>query len=646
MMVHLWHPRKSARWLAFAALAGLLCPPLRSADKAEKIEPWVEVRTPHFVVGSDGGEKGARRVAEQFELVRRVFQAAMPNAHLDTGVPIQILAARDNKSFAVLMPEFPVDKRRPQPPGLFVSGMEKNYIALRLNAGGQVPYQDVFQEYARLILKRSYRNLPPWLEEGYANAFGSMTFTEKGARLGRPDPEDLSVLWESPLLPLDIVLQADRTSPYYTNGSKDTVYFAESRALVHFLLTDPQASGAKPLDRYVSQVENGADPLQTARQVFGDLNQLRDRLEAYVKQTNSAPAEVQAAPGSEAIGAARALSSAETEAWMGDFALRRGRADEARSKLEDAVKLQPSLARAEESLGYLALQQNHGEEADRHLNRALELDPKDALAHYGRGLSELVRSGSVGVPLSAIGPFESAAAINPDFAPTWAHLASIYVLRPETLAKALPAAQRAVSLEPGNSQFQYDLALILEKNGRGDEAKKLAAQIQKSAGDSRAANQAAILVARMSEGRPLSPPPSMPASPDSLPASPPPLERRAELGGEPRSGVVPAAPPVVTTPSEPPAPSTRVYSMVGVISEVDCVELPQVVITLKAQTLSMHLHAADFANLAFTAPGGKTPSKITACSGLRGRSARISYLLAVQKRWDGEIQSIELRTEP
>ena len=644
MMVLPPKPRKFARWLVFAALTGLLCLPLRSADK---VEAWVEVRTPHFVVGSDGGEKGAHRVAEQFELVRRVFQAAMPNAHLDTGVPIQVLAAKDAKSFAVLMPEFPVDKRRAQPTGLFVSGMEKNYVALRLNAGGQVPYQDVFQEYARLILKRSYRNLPPWLEEGYANAFGSMTLTEKGARLGRPDPEDLSVLWESPLLPLDIVLQADRNSPYYTNGSKDTVYFAESRALVHFLLTDPQAAGAKPLDRYVSQVENGADPLQTARQVFGDLNQLRDRLEAYVKQTSSAPAEFQAAPGSEAIGPARALPQAETEAWMGDFALRRGRADEARSKLEDAVKLEPSLARAEESLGYLALQQNHGEAADQHFNRALELDPKDALAQYGRGLSELVRSGSVGVPLSAIGPFESAAAINPDFAPTWAHLASIYVLRPETLAKALPAAQRAVSLEPGNAQFQYDLAVILEKTGRGDEAKKLAAQIQKSGGDSRTADQAAILVARMSEGRPLSPPPSMPASPDSLPTSPPRLERRSEPVGEPPPRDAPAAPPVVTTTSsEPPAPSTRVYSMVGVISEVDCVETPQVVITLKAQTLSMHLHSADFAQLAVTAPGGKTPPKITACSGLRGRSARISYLLAVQKRWDGEIQSIELRTEP
>src|SRR5260370_8717858 len=77
--------RLFARWLVFGALTGLLCSPLRSRDK---VEPWVEVRTAHFVVGSDGGEKGARRVAEQFELVRRVFQAAMPNAHLATRIPL------------------------------------------------------------------------------------------------------------------------------------------------------------------------------------------------------------------------------------------------------------------------------------------------------------------------------------------------------------------------------------------------------------------------------------------------------------------------------------------------------------------------------------------------------------------------------
>ncbi len=106
-------------------------------EKEEKQEPWVEIRTPHFVVDADGGEKSARRIADLFEQVRRVIQATMPDARFGTGVPIQIMAARSDQSFARLFREFPADtKRRNQPAGIFVPGQERIYIGLRTNAPG------------------------------------------------------------------------------------------------------------------------------------------------------------------------------------------------------------------------------------------------------------------------------------------------------------------------------------------------------------------------------------------------------------------------------------------------------------------------------------------------------------------------------
>src|SRR4029077_5629473 len=133
----------------------------------------------------------------------------------------------------------------------------------------------------------------------YSHVYGSMTFTEKGGMLGRPDPEDMSVLYMSPLLPLDIVFHVDRDSAYYNVGEKTTMYFAESRALVHFLLTDPQMSGAKSMAQYIAKVEGGADALEAARPVFGDLDQLRSKLEAYIKAPNSLPSEIAATGGSD-----------------------------------------------------------------------------------------------------------------------------------------------------------------------------------------------------------------------------------------------------------------------------------------------------------------------------------------------------------
>jgi tetratricopeptide (TPR) repeat protein len=647
------HFRFTVPWLALSLLAGILYPSARADDKKdnkknEKVEPWVELRTQHFVVASDGGEKTARRVADQLEMVRRVFQATMPNARFDTGVPLQILAARDGKSFATLLPEYPFDKRHPQPDGIFVSGGEKNYIAMRTNVYGKIPYEDIYRDYAKLVLKLSYHSLPPWLEDGYVNACAGMILTDKGARIDRPDPEDLSALWESPLLPLDLVIHVDRASPYYNNAGKITVYSAESHALVHFLLTDVQGPGNKSLERYIAQVEGGADATQSFRQVFGDLNLMQSRLESYIKQTASAPTEILASGGSESVSAARTLTPAETEARIGEMDLGRGRREDAQTKLEHALMLDPSLADAEESLGFLLLQTERLEEAEKHFIRAAELDPKRPLAFYGQGMVAMSRGGSVGVPVGAVVAFEKTVALSPDFAPAWYNLSSIYALRKETLQKALDAAQHAASLVPGDSGYQYQVAVILENLGRLDDARKVAEHIRNSSSDLKEADKAGDLIAQMSQPRPAAPS----ASPASSSATPPaastnrpgPIDKKPDPDDGPSE-----APPSRTRelPAPPPAPTEpRVYSMVGTITDVSCADAPQVQITLKAQTIVMHLHAADAAHLAIKSSGTGSPAKNAVCSGLRGRSARITYQLVSEKKWDAEIQTVELRDLP
>ena len=82
--------------------------------------------------------------------------------------------------------------------------------------------------------------------------------------------------------------------------------------------------------------------------------------------------------------------------------------------------------------------------------------------------------------------------------------------------------------------------------------------------------------------------------------------------------------------------------MVGTITDVSCTDAPQVQITLKAQTIVMHLHAADVAHLTIK----PTPSKNAVCPGLRGRNARVTYQLVPEQKWDGEIQAVELRDSP
>src|ERR1700722_5262691 len=486
--------RNPMRALAIAAalflLAPLLCPAAYSADKdkdkkpekekKEKIEPWVEIRTAHFIVASDGGEKTARRFADEFETLLRVFQATMPNSRVSTGIPVRILVARDGQSFARMAPEFPFDKRHEQPPGLFFFGREKGYIGIRGNASGHYPFIEIFQSYAHEILKLSYRNLPPWLEEGYSTVYGSLTFNDRGVRLERPDPDDLSVLFESPLLPLDLVLHVDRSSPYYSPGNKQSVYFAESRVLLHFLITDTQFTGTKAMERYVTAVQSGTESLQAARDAFGDLNQLQTKLDAFVKQVSGPPAEIPVPGGSDSGGAPRTLSASEIEARTADFLALRGRSEDAQDKLEEALTNEPALAEAEQDLGFILLKNQDLDEAQKHLDRAVQLDPNDALNFYGQGLLAMAaaKGGSASVPVKAVEALEKCVALNPDFAPAWFNLAMIYSQHSETLAKALTDARHAATLAPGVSGYQSQVAALQDRISHPESAAAAGARVQ------------------------------------------------------------------------------------------------------------------------------------------------------------------------
>jgi tetratricopeptide (TPR) repeat protein len=657
----------------FFLLTAASCLVARSADdkdkdkkpekeKKEKIEPWVEIRTAHFIVASDGGEKTVRRYADQFESLLRVFQSTMPNARLTTGIPVRILVARDGQSFARMAQEFPFDKKREreQPPGLIFFGPEKSYIGIRGNAPGRFPLTEIFKNYSREIQKQSYHNLPPWLEEGYSTVYGNITFGDRGVRLERPDPEDLSVLFQSPLLPLDLVLHVDRSSAYYNPGNKLSVYFAESRVLVHLLISDPQFAATKSLDRYVTAVQGGADSLQAARDAFGDLSLLQDKLDAYVKNVGGPAVDLPAPGTSDTGGAVRMLTMPEMQTRFADFMALRGKVEDAQDKLEEALMSQPSLPEAEQSLGYLMLKQDNADEAEKHFDRAVQLDPNDALNFYGRGLAAVNKAGKASPPPAAAAAFEKAVALNADFAPAWYNLAMVYSDRMETLSKALTAAKRAAALAPGNSMYQMQASTLQDRLSHPEEARAAIARAQESASARATPEKSAGLAVRMP------PPPPTSAAGASVGAAAPPvlktpsdaaprLERKTEPDAKPAApstaSTTSTAPKPAPTPAPASAPplftaSTQIYSMVGTITDVNCANAPQIQVTLKSQTIAMKLHSDNLENISIKTANSTVAPKAPTCASLRGRSARVSYHLVSEKAWDGEIQAVEFRSQP
>src|SRR3977135_3127202 len=197
-----------------------------------------------------------------------------------------MFALNNENSLSQLIPEYWAEKGHTHPAGLFVPGQEKNYIALRIDVEGEYPYLPIYHEYVHLIVNLNYQHFPLWLNEGFADFLGCATLNAKSGKLGQPSSSELYALQQGKLLPLDILFKVDQRSPYYNEANKTTIFYAESWALVHYLMLNPETQKNQALSKYISFVESGADPVEAATRAFGDLGQLQKALQSYINRTS------------------------------------------------------------------------------------------------------------------------------------------------------------------------------------------------------------------------------------------------------------------------------------------------------------------------------------------------------------------------
>jgi len=259
-----------------------------SISAAEHPGAWVEVRSPHFTVASNAGEKEARRIAAQFEAIRAAFRNAFPELRVDAGKPMSVLALADADSMKEFLPDFWAAKDGVRPAGLFLGSFDKNYAVLRLDANGtgENPFHSLYHEYMHAILRVNFRKLPLWLNEGLADYYGNAILEENGIELGRVSRAELGVLQHTPLIPIATLMKVDQGSPLYNENSPASLFYAESWGLVHFLLTDPEAAKNRLLAKYFKLFEETDDAEEAARGAFGDLKNLEERLQRYARQPN------------------------------------------------------------------------------------------------------------------------------------------------------------------------------------------------------------------------------------------------------------------------------------------------------------------------------------------------------------------------
>jgi tetratricopeptide (TPR) repeat protein len=450
---------------------------------SEHPDVWTEVRSPHFIVVGDAGDKKERHIAQQFEQLRAAFHSSFPAFRVDLGQPILIVAVKNELEMKDWLPQDWEAKGHFHPSGVYFSTPERDFVVFRMEPAGEDPYHTLCHEYAHALLHLNFRTLPPWLNEGLAGFFGNCSVNEKEVRVGQVNGNYLRTLAETQLLPLSELFRAEQDSVYYTEENEASLFYAESWAFVHYLIRDPQANAEHLLPRFLAAWQESGDQVEAAKKTFGDTQRLDSLLANYARQPNHSVTQVPVVLESAADSfPGRNLSPAEVLILRGDFYLRREQPELGREILSQALHMEPRLGAAHEALGLYYFQQKNYAAAITESQEAIRLHGSGFLAYflYGAALLEN-HSFSQQNLQSAQDSLEEAIRRNPTYAPAHFRLSLLYSQEKTRQREAIAAAQRATELEPGSTFYLLNLGDQLVNNFRDSDARSLVENVLKTA---------------------------------------------------------------------------------------------------------------------------------------------------------------------
>jgi Flp pilus assembly protein TadD len=475
-------------FLIIALALALFAAPATVAAK----ETWTSVRSQNFHLVGNASEKDIRQVATRLEQFRLAFSRLFKRARLNDSVPTTVIVFKDEGSYK------PFNPRRAA--GYFQSGEDVNYITLTAQgrSASDNPYAVIFHEYVHLLVKNNVSpNAPAWVNEGLAEFYSNLEVMKDGkaADIGKPISDHIYYLREQKLLPLRTLFAVDHSSPHYNEQSKRGVFYAQSWALVHYLMFGQQARRQPQLNRYLELVGKGASQQESFQTAFGaDIDAIEKELRDYIGR-NTYPYinyPFQQKLETEVTVESAVLTEAQGLAYLGDLALHTRLLEQAETQLQKAVALDASNSMTHASLGMLRMRQRRFAEAKEHLRNAVAADARNHLVHYyyayvlsREGMGDLGYVSTYGQETASEmrAALKKSISLKPDYAGSYSLLAFVNMVTGEQLDESIELLKRALQLAPGEDQFRLNLAQLYLRKQDFDAARKLAEPLSQNSPD-------------------------------------------------------------------------------------------------------------------------------------------------------------------
>ena len=428
-------------------------------------ESWISVRSKRVLLIGNASERELRLIALRLEEFREVVSQLFKSVSVESPVPTTVIVFRDDASYSSF-------KRSDNNAGYFQPGPDVNYITLSTETRGE---QDsggiIFHEYTHLLINNSFGSSPAWFNEGLAELFSTLSISgDHRVFLGRPIKRHIAALHQNPLLPLQTLFQVDYKSPYYNETQKQGVFYAESWALIHYLMLYKNGQRAAQVMKFLNLLRTETSLEVAFQKAFATtLENMDAELRSYVVQDRyrftessisnnlSADYSISSAP----------ISEAQVQAYLGDMLAHTNHMD-AETYLQRALLLDPNLLLAHESLGTFRFRQGRMAEAITHLEQAISVGSKNALVYYDYA-SVLCHPGEEAKPILGFTPetttkartqLKKAIQLRPDFPDSYNLLAYINLLTATEIDETIELLQGALRRSPGRIDFIYMLGQL------------------------------------------------------------------------------------------------------------------------------------------------------------------------------------------
>jgi tetratricopeptide (TPR) repeat protein len=481
------------------ALALLVAGDLRAMPLPEQSERWIRVDTAHLALFSNAPEGTTVEIGLRLEAFRAVLSRIGPDLRVDSPLPTSVYVFRDDLSFRPykLRRQGLRDEPLANLAGFFVQHRDGNYAGVNATPPDD-PWAVIYHEYFHFFLYNNFTDIPLWFSEGIAECYSTFRIDGGKAQIGGPIRRHAQWLKKHPLIPTRQLFAVGFDSPEYGEENRLGTFYAESWALVQYLLwgSDRRTEGGV---RFLRDLRRGASLAEGIAPLVGPNDaDLEERLTAYVKQGSFAHSKIQLGELSfDDTTRVTPLKRDEVLYRLGDFLLHSGgmRRADAERHFREAIRINPAHGPAHAGVGQILSQRKRYEEAHAAFEKAVELDPSNhftSLAYAYALIGETFPPGAVRfVPEGNVSPalvrarelFQRTTRAAPEIAEAWAGLGATYVYDKGDLAPGIAALEKARQLLPSRIDIAINLAGLYARGGRRDRAQDLVDRVISGSND-------------------------------------------------------------------------------------------------------------------------------------------------------------------